>query len=128
LSPFEWIDWLSARAVPLGEAANNGGGGGFLSGMLPALIAIVVMFWFLMIRPERRRQKQHQSMLEGMKKNDRVETIGGIRGTVTNVQRETDEITIKVDETTNTKLRMRIGAIARVVTDDAGDGKPAEKK
>ena len=43
-------------------------------------------------------------------------TIGGIYGVVVNVQREQDEVTIKVDESTNAKLRVTINAIARVVT------------
>ena len=49
-------------------------------------------------------------------------TIGGIYGVVTNVHREADEVTIKVDEATNTKLRMTLGSIARVLVDEpSGD-------
>jgi len=48
-----------------------------------------------------------------LKKNDRIVTIGGILGTVMNVQK--DEVTIRVDESTNTKLRMQRNAIARVI-------------
>jgi len=122
--------WLLTHGPLVAQAADGdgGGGGGGLFSMLPALIGIVVIFYFLMIRPERRKQKQHQAMLTEMKKNDRVETIGGIRGTVTNVQRDLDEITIKVDESTNTRLRMRVGAIARVITEESETGKAAEKK
>ena len=46
-------------------------------------------------------------MLQNLKKNDRVVTIGGIYGTVVNAQKDLDEVTIKVDESTNTKLRMQ---------------------
>ena len=45
-------------------------------------------------------------------------TIGGIYGTVVNVQKELDEVTITVDENTNTKLRMQRAAIARVLASD----------
>jgi len=61
-------------------------------------------------------------MLAAVKKNDRVVTIGGIYGVVTNVQREQDEVTIKVDEATNTKLRVTLGSIARII----GEESPSE--
>ena len=56
---------------------------------------------------------------QNLKKNDRVVTIGGIYGTVVNVQKDLDEVTIKVDENTNTKLRMQRAAIARVIASDS---------
>ena len=57
-------------------------------------------------------------MLAAMKKNDRVITAGGIYGVVTNVHQEADEVTIKVDEATNTKLRVTLSSIARILGDD----------
>ena len=56
-----------------------------------------------------------------MKKNDRVLTTGGIYGVVTNVHREANEVTIKVDESTNTKLRMTLGSIAQVLGDEPSE-------
>ena len=100
-------------------------GGGFSPfDMLPAFLAIGVLFYFLMIRPQRRQQQQQKQTLADMKKNDRVITIGGIKGIVANIQREADEVTIKVDESTGVKLKVQISAIAQVIT-DADDG---EKK
>ena len=58
-------------------------------------------------------------MLSAIKKNDRVITAGGIYGVVTNVHREADEVTIKVDEATNTKLRLTLGSVSRVLGDDS---------
>jgi preprotein translocase subunit YajC len=58
-------------------------------------------------------------LLEALKKNDRVVTIGGIYGVVANVQRDVDRVTLKVDETTNTKIDVTVGAIARVVVDSS---------
>ena len=60
-------------------------------------------------------------MLQGVQKNDRVITTGGIYGLVTNVQREDDEVTIKVDESTNTKLRVSLGAIGKIIRDEDSD-------
>ena len=82
-------------------------------------ILIAVLFYLLMIRPERRKRAELTAMLSNLKKNDRVVTIGGIYGTVVNVQKDLDEVTIKVDESTNTKLRMQRAAIARVIASDS---------
>ena len=45
-------------------------------------------------------------------------TIGGIYGVVANVNKEANEVTVKVDEATNTKLRLTLGSIARVLSDE----------
>ena len=90
--------------------------------MLPVLAAIA-LYYFMILRPERRKQAGHRSRLDQLKKNDRVVTIGGIYGVVMNVQRDTDEVTLKIDEANNTKMRVTFGAIGRVVGDDV----PGEK-
>ena len=95
-----------------------------LLGPLFPFMMIAVLFYFLMIRPERRKRQELQLMLSNLKPKDRVVTIGGIFGTVVTVMKESDEITIKVDENTNTKLRMQRSAIARVVS---GDGSMVDK-
>jgi len=100
-------------------AAEEGRGSGF--GLLPAMIAIGFLFYFLLIRPQRREQAKRQAMVAAVKKNDRVITMGGIYGVVTNVHREADEVTIKVDEATNTKLRLTLGSISKVLGDESSD-------
>ncbi|MFV2068159.1 MAG: preprotein translocase subunit YajC [Pirellulales bacterium] len=94
--------------------------------MLPPLVMIGALFYFMLIRPERKKQKAHKALLDALKKNDRVVTIGGIYGVVTNVQRDADEVTIKVDESQNTKLRITFGAVARVI-DGASRGEKSGK-
>lgn len=89
------------------------------------IVAIAFLFYFLLIRPQRREQSQRDAMLANLKKNDHVVTIGGIHGVVTNIRREVDEVTIKVDEATNTKLRLTVGAIARVVAEEPSADSPA---
>jgi preprotein translocase subunit YajC len=107
------------------EAPKSDPGAGGLITMLPGFAIIAVLFYFLMIRPERQKQATHRALLEGLKKNDRVVTIGGIYGTVMNVQRDSDEVTLKIDEATNAKIRVTFGAIARVIADDSAGEKPA---
>jgi preprotein translocase subunit YajC len=84
-------------------------------GLWPAVIASLVAMYFIMIRPERRRERDLQSKLEALKKNDRIVTVGGVYGLVTNVRRDADEVTLKIDEDTNTKMKVTLRSIARVI-------------
>jgi preprotein translocase subunit YajC len=103
---------LADAAAP----APEGGGGGF---MLLLMAAIGVMFYFLLIAPQRKEQRRRAAMLAAVKKNDRVMTSAGIYGVVTNVHREADEVTVKVDEATNTKLRMTLSSIAQILGEES---------
>jgi preprotein translocase subunit YajC len=80
-------------------------------------VPIGILFWLLLWRPQKAEQARRMAMLREVKPNDHVVTAGGIHGVVTNVHREADIVTIKVDEGSNTKLRVSLGAIARVMTD-----------
>jgi len=88
-------------------------------GMLMPLIAIGFLFYFLMIMPERKRRRKHEEMLGKLKKNDRIVTVGGIYGTVVNIQKDAEDVTIKVDENSNTRIRITRGSIGQVIKDDA---------
>jgi len=113
----------------LAEAANNTAPkagdqtGNPLGGIIIPFVFIAILFYFMMWRPEKRKQAEHQSLLSAIKKNDRVVTIGGIYGVVSNVQREADRVTLKVDETNNTKIDVTFGAISRVIVEQAESDK-----
>jgi preprotein translocase subunit YajC len=109
-----------------GDAKGGGEPGGGLSAMLLPLVAIFVLFYFLLIRPQKREQSRRLEMLAGVKKNDRVLTAGGVYGVVVNIRREADEVTLKVDEATGTKIRVTFGSIARVLGDEPSEAS-AEK-
>lgn len=85
----------------------------FLYVMLPLLL----VYMFFMMRGPKKKQQEHQKMVQSLSKNDRVRTIGGIFGTVLDVR--DDEILLKIDESTNTKMRVSPQAIATVLTDKA---------
>ena len=103
--------------------AQDGAPADGLVQILMLVVPIGFLFYFFMIRPQRREQAQRRAMLDAIKKNDRVVTIGGIYGIVTNVHREADEATIKVDEANNTKLRVTLGSISRVMNDESSSEK-----
>ena len=72
--------------------------------------------YFVMFRGPKKRQKEQKKVMDDMKKNDRVRTIGGILGTIVDIR--DDEVVIKIDESNNTKMRMVRNAIATVVVDE----------
>jgi preprotein translocase subunit YajC len=107
----------AGEQVAGGAAAKSEQPGGMLNFVF-LIGLLLVVFYFMMIRPQRRDQARRQEMLNGVKQNDHVVTIGGIYGVVTNVHRDADQVTIKVDESNNTKIRVTLGAIARILGDE----------
>jgi preprotein translocase subunit YajC len=92
-------------------AAPNGGA---LMSFLPFLL-IIVVFYFLLIRPNQKRQKQWQEMLNNLKPGDRVTTTGGIRGTILALRDDVIQLRIPPD---NLKIEVVKTAIASVTTQE----------
>jgi preprotein translocase subunit YajC len=81
----------------------------------PMIVIMIIMYMFIFRGPKKKQQK-HAQMVQSLKKNDRVRTIGGILGTVIEVRDK--EVVIKIDESNNTKMRVSPSAISTVVTDE----------
>ena len=77
---------------------------------------IFVIMYFILFREPRKRQRQQQQMVQSIKKNDKVRTVGGIIGTVVDVK--DDEIVLKVDESNNTKIRIMASAIGKNLSNE----------
>jgi len=75
-----------------------------------------VVMYFLLFRGPRKKQQEHKQMVQTLGKNDRVRTIGGIIGTVVDIK--DDEITLKVDESNNTKIKVAPSAIGKNLSKD----------
>ncbi len=90
----------------------------FDGNMWVPLSIIMVLFYFMILRPQKNKEQSFRSMIDNLKEKDRVVTVGGIHGVVTNVQRDRDEVTVRVDESTGTKIRFSTSSITRVVTDE----------
>jgi preprotein translocase subunit YajC len=105
---------ISFLPLAQGEGAQPGGLSGLLGGMLP-FIMIAILFYLLMIRPERRKKAELMEMLQNLKKNTRVVTIGGIFGTVVSTSKDSEEVTLMIDDSNSTKMRVQRNAIARVI-------------
>ncbi|MHC4106300.1 MAG: preprotein translocase subunit YajC [Planctomycetota bacterium] len=75
-----------------------------------------VVMYMILFRGPRKKQQQHKQMVQTLSKNDKVRTIGGIIGTVVDIKG--DEITLKVDESNNTKIKIAASAIGRNMSTD----------
>jgi preprotein translocase subunit YajC len=96
---------------------------------LPRMMFLILMlgmaFYFILWLPEKRKRDESRKQLENLKENDRIVTAGGIHGTVTNVRRDQQIVTVRVDESTGTKIRLATSAIAQVLTDQKGENEAA---
>jgi len=83
----------------------------------------MIFYYIFMIRaPQKKKEDEFRKLVADLKENDHVITIGGIHGVVTNVQRDAERVTLRVDESTGAKLRVNTSAIARVIKDDDSNG------
>ncbi|MGD0571554.1 MAG: preprotein translocase subunit YajC [Sedimentisphaerales bacterium] len=80
------------------------------------IVGIFVILYFIMFREPKKRQRQQQQMIQSLKKNDKVRTIGGIIGIVVDVKG--DEVTLKVDESNNTKIKVAASAIGKNLSNE----------
>lgn len=80
-----------------------------LMSMMPIAL-IFIIFYFLLIRPQKKAQKEHAQMLDELKKNDDVVTSGGIYGTVVNIQEGI--VTLRIDD--NTRIKVQKSSISKL--------------
>ena len=77
--------------------------------LIVLVIAFVGIFYFLMIRPQRRRQQEHNRLIEGLKRGDKVVTAGGIYGQIDYIDEDTAILRLEGDS----KLRVMKYSILR---------------
>ena len=119
--------WLFAQEGGGGGAAPEGGGGGaFDLWTFAPLLVIGVLFYLMLIRPERKKRRDMQELIENLKENDRVVTIGGIVGSIVSFSKKGDEVVLRIDEKNNTKMRILRSHIARPLKVELEDGEPQD--
>ena len=82
---------------------------------------MIVLFYFMLIRPQKRREKERQALLAAVKTGDRVLFAGGLLGTVANVKEKT--LVVKIAD--GVKVEVLRGAVSQVL---AKGEDPAEEK
>ena len=108
----------------LAEGAAAPSAGGSMMGTLLFMVPIFAIMYFLMIRPQQKKQKEHEEMISHIKAGDKVMTTGGIFGTVYKVTE--NRVTITIADKVNVEFIN--GAIANVIKDEDDAKKEAEKK
>ncbi len=105
------------------QAAAKSSPSGMLSMLLPFILMFVVMY-FLILRPQKRKDKDRKSLLSRIKKNDKVVTSGGIHGIIISVRE--NEVILRVDDAKDVKVkvdRTSIVAVVEVSHDDTEESK-----
>jgi len=108
------------------QAGAQSGAGGILS-MLPLMIIMFLIMYFIIIRPQKKQQKQFEDMIANLKKGDKVLTKGGIYCTIVDfVGKEKHKIL--VDAGSNTKIQISRAYISAVISNEAVKVKSEGKK
>jgi preprotein translocase subunit YajC len=126
------MDNLIARLLLLAQSPPAGGAGGDGSGgtnnywvLAPPILMMIVFFYFLVFLPQKRERQKQDTFHKTLKKNDRVVTIGGVVGTIVNIEPEAKLITLKVDD--NTRMSFLREAIQRKYSEGTSEA-PALKE
>ena len=91
---------------------------------LITFVLIILIFYFLIIRPQKKRDKEAKAMIDAMQKGDKVVTIGGIHGTVVTVKEKT--VVIKVDDAA--RIEFSKSAISTVTSRTAEKSAPKKER
>ncbi|MBU0718860.1 MAG: preprotein translocase subunit YajC [Planctomycetes bacterium] len=111
----QWVMTI-AQAAPTSPTNTPQGTSPAASFFFPAMMLALLVFFFLTARSQKKREKRERDgMHSRLAKNDRVVTVGGVIGTVHAVK--DDEVVLKVDESTNTKMTFLKTAIQRILGD-----------
>jgi preprotein translocase subunit YajC len=91
---------------------STGSGSSSLMMWLPIVLIFVIMY-FLILRPQAKRQKDHQKMLGSLKQGDKIVTAGGIHGTIAGIKEKEQTLLVKISD--NVKVELARGSVARKV-------------
>ena len=97
----------------------------FSNPLLPGL-ALVFFYYNLVHKPEKRKRQEDQKMRSGLQKNDRIVMNCGIHGTVVSAPAESHVITIKIDQSGTTRVKVNRSAIAGVINEKAANASGEE--
>ena len=107
----------AAGAAAEGEATQVSSIAALATTFLP-LILIFVVFWFMLIRPQRKKDKQVKEMLNNLKAGDRICTIGGIYGTITGLKDDTITLSVGKDNLSMVVARWAIRSVEELTIEN----------
>ncbi len=118
--PAQTSEMVGQAQAPQGPAVSPCGGQSMMSFVMIGVIFVV--FYFLLIRPQQKRQKEHQSLLSALQKGDTVYTQGGIYGKVTNLTDNTVTLDVSADPGKEVRMKVLRHAIAGKSTPQSEGG------
>ncbi len=86
---------------------------------LVPLVLIFVVFYFFLIRPQQKKQKEREKVLDSLKRGDKIVTIGGMHGTVAGIDSEKKTVLIQIAD--NQKVTFDRSAVANIEKQEAGE-------
>lgn len=114
-----FISFLDGTVGAAGSASSTSQ---LVSTFVP-FVLIIAIFYFFLIRPQNKKQKETEKMINALKKGDKIVTIGGIHGVVSSTKEKT--VIVKVDD--NCKIEFSRSAIAGVESDKLAETKKASE-
>jgi preprotein translocase subunit YajC len=112
------------QQVPGGPLPGGGGGevsSPFGGGIFWIVILMFVVLMLVTSMSGRKQRKEREKLISSVKRNDRVQTVGGIIGTI--IELTDSEMVLRVDETSNTRIRFARTAIQQVLREGKESGK-----
>ena len=100
------------------EAAPKGGFFDQMGYMFPILMAVMLLYFLMTAKPKDKAKAKTTEMLANLKKNDQVVTAGGILGTVVNYRSDAEYVTLRIDDSNNSRMQVLAKSIVRVVSDE----------
>ncbi|HEX2653878.1 MAG TPA: preprotein translocase subunit YajC [Xanthobacteraceae bacterium] len=104
-----------AQATSLGPLTD------ILSSPVAFMVPIFIIFYFFMIRPQQRRQKEHQELIKNVRRGDTVITSGGLVGKVTKLV-DDEQIEIEISD------GVRVRQLRQLVSDVRAKGEPVKEE
>ena len=108
----------AAATDPAAAEATTGSTIAALATTFLPLVLIFVVFWFMLIRPQRKKDKQVKEMLNNLKAGDRICTIGGIYGTIVGIKDDTVTLSVGRDNLTMVVARWGIRSVEEVTIEN----------
>ncbi len=121
------MDWIFGITRALAETAATpedmqaANATGSLVSMVVMIVLMVAVFYFMLIRPQRKKDKQVKAMLAALKPGDRITTIGGIYGTIKSIKDDTITLLVGQDRMEMVVARWAIRGVEEVTVENDGE-------
>jgi preprotein translocase subunit YajC len=97
--------------------------GGFGGSTMIFMVAMFAILYFLMIRPQQKRQKELQTMLDSLQVNDKVLTASGIYGRVVSLKPDKSIVVVEIDDTNKVRVEFQKSAIVSILNINTTESK-----